>query len=56
MDRRLYRLIGMGPRLTKLIAASSLHWLSRPHIFTFLMLALWMNVMQELRDGQLHRL
>ena len=37
------------------MAASSLHWLSRPHIFTFLMLALWMNALQELRDGRLRR-
>ena len=37
------------------IAASSLHWLSRPHIFTFLMLALWINALDALRKGRLRR-
>lgn len=37
------------------IAASSLHWLSRPHIFTFLMLALWMNLLEDMRWGRLRR-
>lgn len=37
------------------LAAASLHWLSRPHIFTFLMLALWMNVLEDLRRGRLSR-
>lgn len=35
------------------MAASSLHWLTRPHIFTFLLLALWMNCLDNLRRGQL---
>jgi hypothetical protein len=35
------------------VAASSLHWLSRPHIFTFLMLALWMLVLENMRRGRL---
>jgi hypothetical protein len=37
------------------MAASSLHWLTRPHLFTFLMLALWVNVLEDLRRGRLHR-
>ncbi|MBE0699551.1 MAG: hypothetical protein IH586_21720, partial [Anaerolineaceae bacterium] len=37
------------------MAASSLHWLTRPHLFTFLMLALWMNVLEDLRSGKLRR-
>ncbi len=37
------------------VAASSLHWLSRPHIFTFLMLALWMGVLEGMRRGQPQR-
>ncbi|HEX9018426.1 MAG TPA: hypothetical protein VF806_04535 [Anaerolineaceae bacterium] len=37
------------------MAASSLHWLTRPHIFTFLMLALWVNVLEDLRRGRLQR-
>jgi hypothetical protein len=37
------------------MAASSLHWLTRPHLFTFLMLALWVNVLEDLRCGKLRR-
>ena len=37
------------------LAASSLHWLTRPHIFTFLMLALWLGVLEDLRCGKLRR-
>ena len=37
------------------IAASSLHWLTRPHIFTFLFLALWWQVLEDLRGGRLKR-
>jgi len=37
------------------IAASSLHWLSRPHIFTFLMLALWLLVLENMRRGRLRQ-
>lgn len=37
------------------IAASSLHWLSRPHLFTFVMLALWVRVLYDLRSGHLRR-
>lgn len=35
------------------IATSSLHWLARPHIFTFLMLALWVIALDDLRRGRL---
>jgi hypothetical protein len=37
------------------MTASSLHWLTRPHVFTFLMLALWINVLESLRSGRLQR-
>jgi hypothetical protein len=33
-------------------AASSLHWLTRPHIFSFLFLALWLRLLERLRLGQ----
>ena len=32
--------------------ASSMHWLSRPHLFTFLLLAAWMTALQQLRRGK----
>ncbi len=35
------------------MAASSLHWLTRPHVFTFLMLALWIDALERLRCGYL---
>jgi hypothetical protein len=35
------------------LAAGSLHWLARPHIFTFLMLALWIDSLERLRCGYL---
>lgn len=35
------------------IAASSLHWLTRPHIFTFLMMGLWMMSLERMRSGHL---
>lgn len=31
------------------MAASSLHWLTRPHIFTFLLLAIWLRGLEGLR-------
>jgi hypothetical protein len=37
------------------MAAASLHWLARPHIFTFLLLALWVGVLDDLRCGRLNR-
>lgn len=37
-------------------AASSLHWLARPHIFTFLLLALWTYRLESFREGQTRRL
>jgi hypothetical protein len=37
------------------MAASSLHWLTRPHIFTFLFLALWLAVLESMRCGRLDR-
>ncbi len=33
-------------------AASCLHWLARPHIFTFLLLALWMIVLHQMSSGK----
>ncbi len=37
------------------MAAASLHWLARPHVFTFLLLAAWVNVLEDLRSGRLQR-
>ena len=34
------------------MAAASLHWLARPHVFTFLMLALWVAVLEIMRRGK----
>jgi hypothetical protein len=33
-------------------AASSLHWLPRPHIFTFLLLAVWLERLDRARRGE----
>ncbi|MFZ5922122.1 MAG: hypothetical protein ACOYY3_13825 [Chloroflexota bacterium] len=33
-------------------AASSLHWLARPHVFTFLYLAVWVWMLERLRRGE----
>lgn len=33
-------------------AASSLHWLPRPHIFTFLLLAVWLERLDRARQGE----
>lgn len=30
-------------------AATSIHWLPRPHIFTFLLLAIWINELEKIR-------
>jgi len=35
------------------MASASLHWLARPHIFTFLMLALWIDALERMRCGYL---
>jgi len=32
-------------------AASSLHWIARPHIFTFLLIALWTPVIRKIANG-----
>ncbi len=37
------------------MAAASLHWLTRPHVFTFLLLAAWLNILEDLRCGRLKR-
>ena len=37
------------------LLASSIHWLSRPHIFTFLLLALWMGVLYQIKQGNTRR-
>lgn len=34
------------------IASSSLHWLPRPHIFTFLLLAVWLERLDRARQGE----
>ncbi len=33
-------------------AASSLHWLARPHIFSFLLLAVWLLMLERVRRGE----
>lgn len=33
------------------VITSALHWLSRPHIYTFLLLALWVHELEALRTG-----
>jgi hypothetical protein len=33
-------------------AGSAIHWLSRPHIFTFLFLAVWMIVLHQMSTGK----
>jgi hypothetical protein len=35
------------------LVVSMIHWLIRPHVFTFLFLAIWMIVLKRLRDGNL---
>ncbi len=37
-----------------ILLSSHVHWLARPHIFTFLLLALWMIVLEKMRKGS-HR-
>jgi hypothetical protein len=32
-------------------AASSIHWIARPHIFTFLLLALWTPIVRRIANG-----
>ena len=34
------------------IGASSIHWLPRPHIITFLLLAIWIEFLEQLRKGR----
>ena len=36
--------------------ASSLHWLPRPHIFTFLLLAIWVEYLEQVSQGKSIRL
>lgn len=36
-------------------AASSLHWLTRPHLFTILFMVLWVWVLEDLRRGKTDR-
>jgi hypothetical protein len=33
-------------------AASSIHWLSRPHIFSFLFFAIWIQWLERIRNGR----
>jgi len=37
------------------IMTSMVHWLARPHLFSFLLLALWMMVMKQMIEGKLKR-
>lgn len=41
--------------VTLAMVTSMIHWLIRPHVFTFLFLAAWMLVLQMLRKGKLRR-
>jgi hypothetical protein len=34
------------------VGASSIHWLPRPHIITFLLLAIWIENLEQLRKGK----
>lgn len=34
------------------VGAASLHWLTRPHIFTFLFLAVWVTLLEQMRGGR----
>lgn len=36
-------------------AASSLHWLTRPHIFTILLCAVWLYQLEKLRTARTHK-
>ncbi len=38
-----------------LLANSMSHWLARPHIITFLLLTIWMMVLDQLHKGKHHR-
>jgi len=40
--------------LLLVMAASVIHWLIRPHVFTFLFLAAWLLALDQLRKGKLH--
>ncbi len=45
-----------GLLITVLAAgAASLHWLTRPHIFTFLLMAIWISLMEDVRQGKRNR-
>jgi hypothetical protein len=33
-------------------AASSLHWLTRPHIYSFLFIAIWISWLEKIRNGE----
>lgn len=37
------------------LLAAAIHWLARPHIFTFLLLALWMGVLYQIKNGSTRR-
>ncbi|HAF49235.1 MAG TPA: hypothetical protein DCL08_08380 [Anaerolineaceae bacterium] len=37
------------------VTTSMIHWLTRPHIFTFLLMALWMTVLHQMREGKVKR-
>ena len=37
-------------------AASQIHWLARPHIFSLLLLLLWYRILDEYRNGKRNRL
>jgi hypothetical protein len=53
--RGAFRIVGLLAVLLA-AAASSLHWLARPHIFTFLLIALWTHRLEKFREGDTRRL
>jgi len=51
LGRSSLRLTALGLTIWA-AAASSLHWLARPHLFTFLFLALWAERLEQVRRGE----
>lgn len=54
LDRSGQVLVSLGFTLLA-AAAASLHWLARPHLFTLLLLVIWVEVLERLRTGRSNR-
>ena len=50
-----HSLIAILPGIFLGIVTSMVHWLTRPHVFTFLFLAAWIMVLDQFRKGNLKR-